>query len=46
VLVDIDPVSVIAAYQLVVHACGSQWRRDFPSSLRTTRLHNELICCN
>jgi len=27
-LVGIDAVNVIAAYQSVVQACGSQWRQD------------------
>jgi hypothetical protein len=45
-LVGIDVVNVMAAYQLVVQACGSRWRKEMQilSPLRTTRLHNRLIC--
>jgi hypothetical protein len=39
VLVGIDVVNVMAAYQPVVQACGSQWRQ-FPPP----HLHNRLIC--
>jgi hypothetical protein len=28
VLVGIDAVNIMAAYQLVVQACGSQWRQE------------------
>jgi len=28
VLIDIDAVNVMAAYQPVVQACGSQWRQE------------------
>jgi hypothetical protein len=38
-LVGIDAVSVMAAYQPVVQACGEQWRQEL-----TARLHNRLIC--
>ena len=30
VLVGIDAVNVMAAYQSVVQACGSQWRQELP----------------
>ena len=41
VLVGIDAVNVMAAYQPVVQACGSQWRQ---SPLWTAPPHNRLIC--
>ena len=31
VFVDIDIVNVMAAYQPVAQACGSQWRQELPS---------------
>jgi hypothetical protein len=33
VLVSIDVVNVMAAYQPVVQACGSRWRKELPSSI-------------
>ena len=33
VLVGIDAVNVMAAYQPVVQACGSQWREELSSCL-------------